>query len=278
MKDTELCRYLEIEITLLDTWVEHRWLIPEERDGMRLFHDADLSRVWTVVEQLPELSGRPILVMKSTVPVGTGEKVRHGLNERGLQHVGYASNPEFLAEGRAVEDFMHPDRVVIGAFEDADGDAVASLYADIDTAIVRCDVNSAEMVKLASAAVVAESPRLTKVLGGISPIDPEFIRNLAGQGVLDTVDAVAVHGFPLDWNHWQFGQWPERIAEIEAVTHLPVWVTEVGVSTFGAEEVQEWGLKRTAELLSGRVPRVHWYSLFDLPKAWPATTRASRVA
>ncbi|MDB5954410.1 glycosyl hydrolase [Ramlibacter sp.] len=131
----------------------------------------------------------------------------------------------------------------------------------------------AEMVKLASAAVRAESPKLTKVLGGISPIDPAFIETLARQGVLDSVDAVAVHGFPLDWNHWQINQWPERIAEIEAVTHLPVWVTEVGVSTFGAEEVQEFGLKRTAELLSGRVPRIHWYSLYDLPRAWPATTR-----
>jgi beta-xylosidase len=134
-------------------------------------------------------------------------------------------------------------------------------------------VRYAQMVKLASAAVRAEAPDLTRVLGGISPIDPAFIQNLAAAGVLDTVDAVAVHGFPLDWNHWQIDQWPERVAEIEAVTQLPVWVTEVGVSTFGAEEVQEWGLKRTAQLLAGRVPRVHWYSLYDLPKAWPATTR-----
>ena len=134
-------------------------------------------------------------------------------------------------------------------------------------------VRFAEMVKLASSAVGAEAPGLTRVLGGISPIDASFIQNLAAQGVLDRVDAVAVHGFPLDWNNWQIDAWPERIAEIEAVTKLPVWVTEVGVSTFGAEEVQEWGLKRTAELLSGRVPRIHWYSLYDLPKAWPATTR-----
>jgi beta-xylosidase len=134
-------------------------------------------------------------------------------------------------------------------------------------------VRYAEMVKLASAAVRAEAPGLTRVLGGISPIDPAFIQTLQRAGVLEAVDAVAVHGFPLDWNHWQLDQWPDRIAEIEAVTHLPVWVTEVGVSTFGAEEVQEFGLKRTAELLMGRVPRVHWYSLYDLPKAWPATTR-----
>ena len=112
--------------------------------------DADLSRVWTVVDELPELSGRPILVMKSTVPVGTGEKVRHGLDGRGLSHVGYVSNPEFLAEGGAVRDFMQPDRVVVGAFEEGDADAVAGLYEQLGAPIVRCDVNSAEMIKLAA--------------------------------------------------------------------------------------------------------------------------------
>jgi beta-xylosidase len=130
-----------------------------------------------------------------------------------------------------------------------------------------------EMVKLASAAVRSENSELTQVLGGISPIDRNFIARLTDQGVLDTLDAVAVHGFPLDWNHWQIHEWPERLAEIQAVTPLPVWVTEVGVSTFGAEEVQQFGLKRTAELLLGRAPRIHWYSLYDLPRAWPATTR-----
>jgi beta-xylosidase len=131
----------------------------------------------------------------------------------------------------------------------------------------------AQMTKLACAAVEAESPALTRVLGGISPIDPGFMQCLAAQGVLDKVDAVAVHGFPLDWNHWLIHDWPAKIAEIRAVTALPIWVTEVGVSTFGAEEVQEFGLRRTAELLTGLVPRIHWYSLYDLPAAWPATTR-----
>jgi UDPglucose 6-dehydrogenase len=91
-----------------------------------------------------------VLVMKSTVPVGTGEKIRHGLDARGLAEVGYASNPEFLAEGNAVHDFMHPDRIVIGAFSEADAERVASLYASLDAPIVRSDVNSAEMIKLAS--------------------------------------------------------------------------------------------------------------------------------
>lgn len=131
----------------------------------------------------------------------------------------------------------------------------------------------AAMVKEAAQAVAAENPRLTRVLGGISPIDANFVLNMKGQGALDLLHVVAVHGFPLDWNHWTIHEWPERLRDIRAVTELPVWVSEVGVSTFGAEEVQEFGLKRTAELLIGKAPRIHWYSLFDLPRAWPATTR-----
>lgn len=129
------------------------------------------------------------------------------------------------------------------------------------------------MVKTAARAVAAENPKLLRVLGGMSPIDANFVRNLMDQGVLDLLDVVAVHGFPLDWNHWQINDWPSKLQEIQAVTSLPIWVSEVGVSTFGADEVQVFGVNRTAELLVGRVPRIHWYSLFDLPRDWPATTR-----
>lgn len=130
-----------------------------------------------------------------------------------------------------------------------------------------------EMVKMAAKGAKAEKPGITRVLGGMSPIDPNFILRLKNNGALNDMDAVAVHGFPLDWNLWNINEWPGKVAEIEAVTDLPVWVTEVGVSSFGAEEVQEFGLKRTAEFLRDRVKRVHWYSLYDLPQAWEATTR-----
>jgi beta-xylosidase len=131
----------------------------------------------------------------------------------------------------------------------------------------------AAMAALAADAIGSVSPGLPRVLGGMSPIDPGFIANLAGRGLLDRLEVVAVHGFPLDWNLWSIHDWPAKLAEIRAVTTKPVWVSEVGVSTFGAEEVQEWGLGRTAELLIGKAPRIHWYSLYDLPSAWPATTR-----
>ena len=129
------------------------------------------------------------------------------------------------------------------------------------------------MARLACQAIAAEAPRLPRVLGGMSPIDPEFLKLLATHGALEDLDAVAVHGFPLDWNHWLIDEWPDKLKLIASATNLPVWVSEVGVSTFGAEEVQEWGLKRSFELLTGRAPRIHWYSLYDLPTAWPATTR-----
>lgn len=130
-----------------------------------------------------------------------------------------------------------------------------------------------EMTILAARRVRALCPDLTLVLGGISPIDATFVANLARQGVLEHLDVVAVHGFPLDWNHWKLDDWPRKIAEIEAVTDLPVWVTEVGASSFGADEVQLFGLRRTQELLRERVERAYWYSLLDLPPAWEATTR-----
>jgi UDPglucose 6-dehydrogenase len=117
--------------------------------------DADLSAVWSVLDDLPRLPGRPLLVMKSTVPVGTGEKVRVALDARGLEHVGYVSNPEFLAEGTAVWGFMKPDRIVIGAFEPQDGDRAAALHEKIDAPVLRVDVASAEMIKLAANAFLA---------------------------------------------------------------------------------------------------------------------------
>ena len=119
--------------------------------------DADLSRVMSVVEELAATGAeaRHVLVMKSTVPVGTGARVRAELDARGLADVGYCSNPEFLKEGEAIEDFLEPDRVVVGAFDPADGDRVEALYAPLGAPVVRTTVPSAEMIKYASNAFLA---------------------------------------------------------------------------------------------------------------------------
>src|SRR5256884_5999128 len=106
--------------------------------------DADLSRVWTVVDELPEATDveRPLLVMKSTVPVGTGEKVRHALDTRGLGHVGYVANPEFTAEGSAVQDFLHPDRIVIGSIPAARGGRGAARHVGVGAPVLRAGADS----------------------------------------------------------------------------------------------------------------------------------------
>ncbi len=162
--------------------------------------DADLSFVWSALDDLPRVERRQILVMKSTVPVGTGEKVRAALEGRGLTNVGYVSNPEFLAEGHAVRDFLNPDRIVIGAFADEDGVAVEALYGGIEAPVVRTDVASAEMIKLAAnaflmtrisfineianvcEAVGADVVEVAKGVGLDHRLGPHFLRAGIGYG------------------------------------------------------------------------------------------------
>ena len=126
--------------------------------------DADLSRVEKVVDELGE-SDEHAIVMKSTVPVGTGRSIR-----RRREGLGYVSNPEFLKEGSAVEDFMHPDRVVIGADDSSQGfaDRVAALYEPLGGPIVRTDVASAEMIKLASNAFLATKISFINEIANVS--------------------------------------------------------------------------------------------------------------
>ncbi|MEA2315055.1 MAG: UDPglucose 6-dehydrogenase [Solirubrobacteraceae bacterium] len=116
--------------------------------------DADLSAVHAVAAAIPA-SDTHALVMKSTVPCGTGASLRRIFQEQGKGDLGYVSCPEFLREGSAVSDFMQPDRVVIGDDHDWAGDAVVELYAAVDAPLVRTDIASAEMVKLASNAFLA---------------------------------------------------------------------------------------------------------------------------
>jgi UDPglucose 6-dehydrogenase len=116
--------------------------------------DADLSAVHAVVAAMPT-SERHALVMKSTVPVGTGAAIKRILADQGKADFGYVSCPEFLREGTALDDFLHPDRVVIGDDGDWAGDTVVDLYAPLDAPLVRTDVASAEMIKLAANAFLA---------------------------------------------------------------------------------------------------------------------------
>jgi len=116
--------------------------------------DADLSAVHAVVASMPA-SDSHALVMKSTVPVGTGASIKRIFAEQGKSGFAYVSCPEFLKEGSALKDFLAPDRVVVGDDGDWAGDAVVDVYAPLSSPLVRTDIASAEMVKLASNAFLA---------------------------------------------------------------------------------------------------------------------------
>src|SRR3954466_11702692 len=141
--------------TNLDDALEHARLLfvavgtPPTYSG-----DADLSAVHAVVDAMPP-SDRHALVMKSTVPVGTGATIKRVFDEQGKGGFSYVSCPEFLKEGSAVKDFLQPDRVVVGDDGDWAGDAVVDLYAPLGAPLVRTDIASAEMIKLAANAFLA---------------------------------------------------------------------------------------------------------------------------
>ncbi len=116
--------------------------------------DADLSAVNSVVASMPA-SDHHALVMKSTVPVGTGAAIRRIFDKQGKSAFAYVSCPEFLKEGSALKDFLKPDRVVVGDSGDWAGDAVVKLYEPLGAPLVRTDIASAEMIKLAANAFLA---------------------------------------------------------------------------------------------------------------------------
>jgi UDPglucose 6-dehydrogenase len=170
--------------TTLDAAVAHSRLLfvsvgtPPTYSG-----DADLSAVHDVVDAMPG-SGQHVLVMKSTVPCGTGRSIKRVLAEQGKAALAYVSCPEFLKEGSAIDDFMRPDRVVIGDDGDPAGDAVAALYGPLEAPVLRTDIASAEMIKLAANAFLA-----TKI---------SFINEIAnvceetGANVLDVAEGVGL--------------------------------------------------------------------------------------
>ncbi len=118
--------------------------------------DADLSRVFAVMSSLPGLAtGHHTLVMKSTVPVGTGNKISSELVRQDIGNIDYVSNPEFLREGSAIGDFLNPDRVVIGSRDQEAGEKVAALYKSLKAPILKTNIPTAEMIKYASNAFLA---------------------------------------------------------------------------------------------------------------------------
>src|ERR671929_529899 len=149
--------------------------------------DADLSAVHAVVDAMPS-SDRHALVMKSTVPVGTGDSVKRAFAQQGKAGFSYVSCPEFLKEGSAVRDFLHPDRVVIGDDGDWAGDAVVELYAPLEAPLVRTDIASAEMIKLAANAFLATKISFINEIANVCEVTGANVTEVArGIGLDDRI-------------------------------------------------------------------------------------------
>lgn len=152
---------------------------PEGEDGR-----ADLRYINAVIDELAnEVDPDVIFVVKSTVPPGTVSGLRKRLADLGSQ-ARIVSHPEFLREGRAVEDFLEPDRIVIGAWEEDDADAVAALYAGVDTRLVRTDPTSAEMIKYANNAYLATRLTFVNTLANVC--------EAVGADILDVVEGIGL--------------------------------------------------------------------------------------
>lgn len=134
----------------------------------------------------------------------------------------------------------------------------------------------AQMAGYGAQAIRETAPHLPVLLPGLNPTDSEVLARWKELGLLERFDAVAAHGFPMDWSLWQINDWPRQIAAVRAVMGLPLWITETGASTFGADEAQVIALRRTAQVLRERgadVERVYWSSLLDLPPTWEPNSR-----
>jgi UDPglucose 6-dehydrogenase len=155
--------------------------------------DADLSAVNAVIDAIPA-SEDHALVMKSTVPSGTGVSVRRMFEEQGKGGLGYVSCPEFLKEGSAIKDFMHPDRVVVGDVGDWAGDAVVELYAPLQAELVRTDIASAEMVKLASNAFLATKISFINEIANVcEETGADVVEVARGMGLDDRIGPKFLH-------------------------------------------------------------------------------------
>jgi UDPglucose 6-dehydrogenase len=151
--------------------------------------DADLSAVHAVVNSVPA-SKDHALVMKSTVPCGTGASLQRVFSEQGKDALGYVSCPEFLKEGSAVADFLHPDRVVVGDVGSWAGDAVVELYAPLNAPLVRTDIASAEMVKLASNAFLATKISFINEIANVcEETGADVVEVARGMGLDDRIGA-----------------------------------------------------------------------------------------
>ena len=232
--------------------------------------DADLSAVHAVVNAMPP-SDEHALVMKSTVPVGTGKSIKRIFGEQGKEGFRYVSCPEFLKEGSAVRDFLEPDRVVVGDDGDWAGDAVVDLYAPLGAPLVRTDIASAEMIKLAANAFLATKisfiNEIANVCGG-----HRRQRHRGGQGHRPRRPHRSEVPAGRGWIRWKLlSQRCHRPQAARRQLRLPLPAPQRGHRGQRAAEAPRHGQAREAPRLAGREAR-------SPCSAWPSSPTPTTCA
>jgi UDPglucose 6-dehydrogenase len=171
---------------------------PQGKDG-----SADLQYVWEVAKAIGQtMQDYKVVVTKSTVPVGTGQQVAAIIKENQRSPIGFdvASNPEFLREGSAIEDFMRPNRVVIGAASDQAKAIMKDLYAPLyllETPFVITSVETAEMIKYASNAFLATKISFINEMANICELVGADVNQVAkGMGLDQRIGSKFLHAGP----------------------------------------------------------------------------------
>ena len=213
--------------------------------------DADLSRVEAVIDAIPADADDLLLVMKSTVPVNTGNRISRELTQRGRTGIRYVSNPEFLREGSAIADVFHPDRIVVGADDATDAQRVADLWRDLGGELVLCDLASAEMVKLASNAFLATKISFVNEIANVCDVVGADVETVArGMGL----DRRIGHAFLSAGIGYGGSCFPKDVKALKQLAGNAGYHFQLLTSVIEVNEIQK---RRVVTLLSNRLGSLH---------------------
>lgn len=215
---------------------------------------ADLSYVMAVAEEIAVTArGYIVIVTKSTVPVGTNRKVRQVVQQANPNlDFDVASNPEFLREGAAIDDFMRPDRVVLGVETERAGDVMAEIYRPLflrDFPIITTDLESAEMIKYAANAFLATKITFINEMAALCEKVGADIKQISkGMGLDGRIGNKFLHAGP-GYGGSCFPKDTKALARIGQENAVPMQITETVIKV--NEEIKRRMINKLLHLCDG---------------------------
>lgn len=217
---------------------------------------ADLTYVYAAAEEIAHATtGYTVVVTKSTVPLGTNRKVKQVIAEaRPDLEFDVASNPEFLREGAAIDDFMRPDRVVVGAETDRAAEVMSEIYRPLflrDFPIIQTDLESAEMIKYAANAFLATKITFINEIAALCERTGADVKQVAkGMGLDNRIGNKFLHAGP-GYGGSCFPKDTKALARIGQEHAVPMQITEAVIKV--NEEMKRRMIEKVLDLCGGSV-------------------------